>query len=152
MREGDEKRGAQQRQCVARPARQADCGAEAEGTGDACACAEEQRRCECACGGEGCGGDEARGGWAGRGVDVCVVGFVVAGCLKSVCGRVGDEVEAHEEEEYGHGKSCEELRARETERVANAGLCPNVEVCEDIGAGCKKGSRGVVEEEVGEGG
>ncbi len=61
-------------------------------------------------GGEG-GGVDAAGGDAGVGVRV--VGFVGAEGLEHVFEVVGDEVEAHEEEEDGHGEAGEDFGAFE---------------------------------------
>jgi len=45
---------------------------------------------------------------------------------------MGHEVEAHEEEEDGHGKACQYFCAFEAERVPDGGTFPDFEVAEYI--------------------
>lgn len=91
---------------------------EADGRDESCDYGEDS------CGVDAAWGDSVMGMWMVRGVGA--EGF------EDVFEIVGDEVEAHEEEEDGHGEAGKDFGALEAERVADAGPFPDFKVAEDV--------------------
>ncbi len=83
---------------------------------------------------------------------VAVVRFMRSHALEHVLQVVGDEIQAHEEEEDGHGETGEDFGALEAEGVADRGALPYFEVAKDIDDDAEHGAEGVEEDEVREGG
>lgn len=123
---------------------------EAHGFPDAGVVAEPEGGDEGGDDGEEGGGVDLAGGDAG--VVVRVVRFVVADAFEDVLQVVGDEVEAHEEEEHRHGEAGEDFGALEPERVPHAASLPDFEVAEDVDDDAEHCAEGVEEDEVREGG
>ena len=61
---------------------------------------------------------------------------------------MGEEIQAHEEEEHGHGEACEHLGALEPERMPHAAAGPHVEVTEHVDGDAQHSAQGVEEDEV----
>jgi len=85
-------------------------------------------------------------------VTVGVVRSVRAEGFEKVLQVVGDEVEAHEDEEDGHAEAGDDLGALKAEGMADRAPFPDLEIAEDVDADADGGADGVEEDEVGEGG
>lgn len=80
-----------------------------------------------------CVGSVLRGGWMG-----------MVGRVEEVACIVGDEIEAHEEKEDGHGETDEDFASLKPEGMPDTAAFPDLEVGENVYGGAEESADGVV--------
>jgi hypothetical protein len=59
--------------------------------------------------------------------------------LENVLKVMGEEVEAHEEQEHGHSEASQHFCTLKTKRVSDGGSLPNFKVVEDVDPNAYRG-------------